>query len=78
MQEQPHVLILGAWKQFMLEYKVVKTINTKAEILTAILLLYTCKHPDADLGKLRIDLVKGFPQLGKVLLGDKIDGVSVV
>jgi len=48
--------------------------NAKAEILAAILLVHICRHPDADLGKVRIDLVKGsHAQLGKVLTTDKIE-----
>jgi len=56
------------------------TENAKAEIITAILLLYICKHPDADLAKLRIDIVKALPQLGTVLEGNDITetGISIV
>ncbi|XP_065887174.1 uncharacterized protein [Dysidea avara] len=55
--------------------------NAKAEIITAVLLLHICKQPDTDLGKLRIDLVKGLPQLFSVLQQDDtgtVNGISQV
>ena len=51
--------------------------NTKAEILTAILLLHICRNPTADLAKLRIDLEKGLPQLTCELQGNDALGSGI-